>query len=120
MPSTVQVHLMVKRRNVHHNSDCTFCASAVLTPCQRIATSQSPLAQHNGYKLHKQNEFIRNYGRYILPMMFMFMVKYGAETEELVVPPLLELRHANVPDDGQEHLRFLSSTLLKEVGFLQY
>ncbi|KAF9357466.1 hypothetical protein BGX34_009361 [Mortierella sp. NVP85] len=67
------------------------------------------LAKYNGYKLDKQDKFIRKYGHYILPMMYM--VKYGARTDELIVPPLLGLHHATVPDDGQEHFGFLKKNI---------
>ncbi|KAK3815375.1 MAG: hypothetical protein J3Q66DRAFT_208502 [Benniella sp.] len=67
------------------------------------------LAKYNGYKLDKQDKFIRKYGQYILLMMYM--VKYGARTEALIVPPLLGLHHATVPDDGQEHFAFLKENI---------
>ncbi|KAF9360370.1 hypothetical protein BGX34_007811 [Mortierella sp. NVP85] len=50
------------------------------------------LANHPGYDLIKQDGFIKKYGRYLLTMMYM--VKYGAKTRDLVVPPLLGLTHA--------------------------
>jgi len=70
------------------------------------------LTEHHGYTLAKQDEFIRKYGWYILGMMYM--VKYGAKTEGLVVPPLLGLHHAIVPASGQEHLQFF----MKNIGRL--
>jgi len=50
------------------------------------------LAHHPGYDLTKQDEFINEYGSYLLTMMYM--IKYGAKTRGLVVPPLLSLNHA--------------------------
>ncbi|KAF9357464.1 hypothetical protein BGX34_009359 [Mortierella sp. NVP85] len=67
------------------------------------------LAKYHGYKLDKQDKFIRKYGQYILLMMYM--VKHGARTDELIVPPLLGLHHATVPDDGQEHFAFLKKNI---------
>ncbi|KAF9357465.1 hypothetical protein BGX34_009360 [Mortierella sp. NVP85] len=67
------------------------------------------VAEYRGYKLVKQDEFIRKYGRYILTIMYM--VKYGAKSEGLVVPPVLGLHHAIVPDDDQEHLGFLKKNI---------
>ncbi|KAF9357467.1 hypothetical protein BGX34_009362 [Mortierella sp. NVP85] len=65
------------------------------------------LAEYHGYKLDKQDEFIRKYGRYILAMLYM--AKYGAKTEGLVVPTLLGLHHAILPDDDKERLRFFKN-----------
>ncbi|KAF9350000.1 hypothetical protein BGX34_001458 [Mortierella sp. NVP85] len=49
------------------------------------------LANHPGYGLNNQVVFINKYGPYLLAMMYM--VKYGAKTKDLVVPPLLNLNH---------------------------
>ena len=50
------------------------------------------LANHPGYDLINQDELINKYGSYLLTMMYM--VKYGAKTRDLMVPPLLGLAHA--------------------------
>ncbi|KAK3813949.1 MAG: hypothetical protein J3Q66DRAFT_411256 [Benniella sp.] len=71
------------------------------------------LTEHHGYKLTKQDEFIREYGQYILGMMYM--VKYGAKTEGLAIPPLLGIHHATVPAGGQEHLRFFKKNIRRLV-----
>ncbi|KAF9359960.1 hypothetical protein BGX34_008032 [Mortierella sp. NVP85] len=47
------------------------------------------LANHPGYDLINQDEFINKYGLYLLTMMYM--VKYGVKTRDVVVPPLLGL-----------------------------
>ena len=49
------------------------------------------MAIHPGYDLINQDEFINKYGSYLLTMMYM--VKYGARTRRLVVPPLFGLAH---------------------------
>jgi hypothetical protein len=67
------------------------------------------LADYHDYKLDKQDEFIRKYGRYILTIMYM--VKYGAKSEGLVVPPQLGLHHVTVIDGDQEHLGFLKENI---------
>ncbi|KAF9363663.1 hypothetical protein BGX34_003596 [Mortierella sp. NVP85] len=69
------------------------------------------LANHPGYGLNNQDEFIRKYGPYLLTMMYM--IKYGAKTRGLVVPPLLGLKHSigedqdigQLVDNTIEHLK---------------
>ncbi|KAF9359963.1 hypothetical protein BGX34_008035 [Mortierella sp. NVP85] len=63
------------------------------------------LADHPGYSLDNQKEFIDHYGPYLLTMMYM--VKYGAMRGGLVVPPLLGLDHATGTDTEQEHVKFI-------------
>ncbi|KAF9363664.1 hypothetical protein BGX34_003597 [Mortierella sp. NVP85] len=56
------------------------------------------LANHTGYDLNNQDEFIAKYGSYLLTMMYM--IKYGAKARELVVPPLLGLKHSVGKDEN--------------------
>jgi len=64
------------------------------------------LSKHPGYDLNDQNEFISKYGSYFLTMMYM--VKYGAMTGGLFVPPLLGLHHAM---EDQRNLRFIEKNI---------
>ncbi|KAG0246137.1 hypothetical protein B0O80DRAFT_426407 [Mortierella sp. GBAus27b] len=57
------------------------------------------LAQHPGYDLDKHNEFFGKYGSYLLTMMYI--IKYGATTDKLVVPPLAQLNIVEGLDIGQ-------------------
>jgi len=50
------------------------------------------LANHSGYDLIRQDEFINKYGTYLLTMMHL--VKHGAKARGLVVSPLLGLNRA--------------------------
>ncbi|KAF9352225.1 hypothetical protein BGX34_000122 [Mortierella sp. NVP85] len=66
------------------------------------------LADHPGYDLNNQDQFINKYSSYLLSMMYM--VKYGAKAEGLVVPPLLGLDNAiesigRLVDDTITHLK---------------
>ncbi|KAF9353439.1 hypothetical protein BGX34_011564 [Mortierella sp. NVP85] len=69
------------------------------------------LANHPGYELYNQDEFISKYGSHLLTMMYM--VKYGVKTRELVVPPLPGHKHAlregentgQLVDDTISHLK---------------
>jgi hypothetical protein len=69
------------------------------------------LANHPGYDLINQDEFINKYGPYLLAMMYM--IKFGAKSRGLVVPPLLRLNNAigdggsldQVVDDTISHLK---------------
>ncbi|KAF9363659.1 hypothetical protein BGX34_003592 [Mortierella sp. NVP85] len=54
-------------------------------------THEVHLAHHPGYDLIDQDEFIKKYGSYLLAMMYM--IKFGAKSRGLVVPPLLNLSH---------------------------
>ncbi|KAG0238184.1 hypothetical protein BGX31_003357 [Mortierella sp. GBA43] len=49
------------------------------------------LANHPGYDINNQDDFINKYGSYRLTMMYM--VKYGAKARGLVVHQLLGLNH---------------------------
>ncbi|KAF9360369.1 hypothetical protein BGX34_007810 [Mortierella sp. NVP85] len=57
------------------------------------------LANHPGYDLNNQEEFLNKYGSYLLTMMYM--VKYGTKTRGLVVPPLLGLNVGEGESIGQ-------------------
>jgi len=57
------------------------------------------LANHPGYDLDNQEEFIKKYGSYLLTMMYM--AKYGIKTRGLVVPPLLGLNVGEGESIGQ-------------------
>ncbi|KAF9363437.1 hypothetical protein BGX34_004147 [Mortierella sp. NVP85] len=67
------------------------------------------LADHPGYDIDKQDEFIQKYGSYLLTMMFM--VKYGAVAGGLVVPPLLGLNCATEGGEDQERLQFIKKNI---------
>jgi hypothetical protein len=70
------------------------------------------LTEHPGYKLRLQNSFIRNYGSHILAMMYM--AKYGAESQGLIIPPLLGL--SNVIEDSEDNEHF--QLIKKDIGRL--
>ena len=67
------------------------------------------LANHPGYDIEKQDEFIEKYGSYLLIMMHM--VKYGAVAEGLVVPPLLRRNYATEDGEGQERLQSIKDNI---------
>ncbi|KAF9343809.1 hypothetical protein BGX34_006347, partial [Mortierella sp. NVP85] len=56
------------------------------------------LADHPGYDLKNQDEFINKYGSYLLSMMYM--VKKGTKKRGLVVPPLLGFNHTTGEGEG--------------------
>jgi hypothetical protein len=70
------------------------------------------LANHPGYDLNNQDQFISKYGPYLLTMMYM--VKYGTKARGLVVPPLLGLNHAIGDSEGICQLIDDTITYLKE------
>ncbi|KAF9344900.1 hypothetical protein BGX34_005233, partial [Mortierella sp. NVP85] len=72
------------------------------------------LADHPGYDLNNQGEFINKYGSYLL--MMMYMVKYGTKARGLVVPPLLGLNHATGGDESISQLVDDTITHLKEAN----
>jgi len=74
-----------------------------------IKTHEVHLANHPGYGINNQSEFIDKYGSYLLTMMYM--VKYGAVAGGLVVPPLLGLNHAIEDGDDQGHLQFIKKNI---------
>ncbi|KAF9352224.1 hypothetical protein BGX34_000121 [Mortierella sp. NVP85] len=65
------------------------------------------LANHPGYDLNNQNQFISKYGPYLLTMMYM--VKYGAKARGLVIPPLLGLNHAI--GEGENICQLVNNTI---------
>jgi hypothetical protein len=67
------------------------------------------LANHPGYRLDKQEEFMREYGPPVLGMMYM--VKYGVKGEGLVVPPLLGLKSATEDGDDEGDLGFIKKNI---------
>ncbi|KAF9353440.1 hypothetical protein BGX34_011565 [Mortierella sp. NVP85] len=71
------------------------------------------LMNHPGYDIINQDEFINKYGPYLLTMMYM--VKYGAKTRGLVVPPLLGLNRAIGEGESIGQLVDDTITHLKEV-----
>ncbi|KAG0221667.1 hypothetical protein BGX31_009646, partial [Mortierella sp. GBA43] len=58
------------------------------------------MTNHPGYDLKRPKEFFDKYRSYILTVMYM--VKYGAMTAGIVVPPLLQPRPAGMIGQGQE------------------
>jgi len=88
---------------------CECGAHTMAKDCNK--SHEIHLANHPGYDLVNQDEFINRYRPYLLTMMYM--VKYGITTRGLVVPPLLGLNNANGKiedigesvDDTIRHLR---------------
>ena len=70
------------------------------------------LANHPGYDLTNQNEFVNKYGPYLLAMMYT--VKYGAKARGLVVPPSLGLNNAIGEGENISQLVDETITHLKE------
>jgi hypothetical protein len=71
------------------------------------------LADHPGYDLNDQDEFITKYGSYLLSMMYM--VKNGTKKRGLVVPPLLGFNHTIGEGEGIGQLVDDTITHLKGV-----
>ncbi|KAF9360367.1 hypothetical protein BGX34_007808 [Mortierella sp. NVP85] len=67
------------------------------------------MANHPGYDLINQDEFINKYGSYLLTMMYM--AKYGARTRKLAVPPLLGLTH--VIGEHQNISQIVDDTIIR-------
>ncbi|KAI8354373.1 hypothetical protein B0O80DRAFT_426406 [Mortierella sp. GBAus27b] len=64
---------------------------------------------HPGYDLLDSNAFFTNFGPYLLTMMYM--AKYGIETGELTIPPMLGFRHANKIGMDQRRLDFMQKNI---------
>lgn len=80
------------------------CGTHTMTRnCNRV--HEVHLANHPGYDIDRQDEFIDRYGSYLLTMMYM--IKYGAKAGGLAVPPLLGFGLTNDVSIGQEHLQFI-------------
>ncbi|KAG0001393.1 hypothetical protein BGZ65_003534 [Modicella reniformis] len=67
------------------------------------------LAIHEGYDLDKPAEFFKNYGSYVLSLMYM--VKYGITAVGHAVPPLASLRILDGLDTAGEQLKFLEKNI---------
>ncbi|KAI8354814.1 hypothetical protein B0O80DRAFT_498017 [Mortierella sp. GBAus27b] len=82
------------------------------------------LANHPGYDINNQDDFINKYGSYRLTMMYM--VKYGAKARGLVVHQLLGLNHVigegenigQLVNDTITHLQGVSTTLQHISGWM--
>ncbi|KAG0217859.1 hypothetical protein B0O80DRAFT_533517 [Mortierella sp. GBAus27b] len=74
------------------------------------------MAKHEGYDLDNPGTFFRKYRSYILAMMFM--IKYGAVTGDIVVPPLASLSILDGIETDQEHLDYLKTNIVPLVDHM--
>ncbi|KAF9360962.1 hypothetical protein BGX34_007396 [Mortierella sp. NVP85] len=76
------------------------------------------MADHPGYDLDNHDTFFKQYGSYLLTMMYM--VKYGAIAAGRVVPQLSDLRLASRIDDlNQDRVAFIDYQVDDMIAYLE-